>query len=357
MNKTKKIILILTFIFIVLNVTIACSKKNIVSETNLPNEIIESTSKEPIPSTEAPEEPEEPTEPTELIIITEEEPEEFRLTILHTNDWHGRIENVPQYSTIVKQVREEVENVLLLDGGDIYRRGPYEDFCGAAETEILNKMKYDAMVFGNNDFPLKNKELYDVSEHTILKIAEFPVVCGNVTIDGEYVKGFEPYIIKGMQGIKIAIIGVTSMKPHDRGLDLSKRYLFSDPVKIVRELALETDEISDIQIALSHAGIDADKNMRGVSAIIGGDDHMSLISPRIIHDGENKIPIVQTGGESDHYLGRLDLVYEKGQDKWVLKEFDGYLFSLDDVVPDQEIQDIIDRYDNLINSPEELPAA
>jgi len=270
---------------------------------------------------------------------------EFRLTILHTNDLHGRLEHVAQYATIVKQIRSEGGNVLLLDGGDLYRRGPYERFSGAVETEIFNVMRYDAVVLGNNEFPENDAELSDMSEHTILKIAEFPVLCGNVTTNGEYIKGVHPYIIKNIQGVDVAIIGVTSLKPQIRGYNLSKPLVFDAPVQTLNKLVTETKDKSDIQIALSHAGFEVDKNMRTVSAIVSADTHIKLTTPFVSYGNGHLIPIVQAGGEEDNYIGRLDLIYKKEKSQWILKEFSGSLFSLDGVAEDREVLEILDRYD------------
>ena len=148
-----------------------------------------------------------------------------------------------------------------------------------------------------------------------------------------------------MQGINVAIIGVTSLKPRNRGFDVTKRALFDDPVKTMSRLAAEAGEKSDIQIALSHAGFDVDLDMRGISAVVGGDSHTKLTEPVPVKDGDKRIPVVQAGGEEDNYLGRLDLVYTNVKGQWVLKEFSGYLFPLDNVAADIEIQDILDKYD------------
>jgi 5'-nucleotidase len=293
------------------------------------------------------EEPNAAAEEAGEIDEQEEETEElpqFKLTILHTNDLHGRLENMPEYYTIIQRVRAEEANILLLDGGDLYRRGPFEHLNGAVETEILNAMGYDAMVFGNNDFPLNDEELFDVSEHTILQLAEFAVLCGNVTVDGEYIAGIEPYIIMDFERISIAIIGVTSMKPHDRNFDIAQRAIFSDPVQILSELVEETRHFSDIQIALSHAGIDVDMRMSGVSAIISADTHVKTTVPRLILNDGEVIPVVQAGGEQNHSLGRLDLFFELRDDEWVLASFDGFLYSLEDVIPSAEIAAILEKY-------------
>jgi 5'-nucleotidase len=278
------------------------------------------------------------------------EPGEYKLTILHTNDLHGSLENMPQYYTIVKQVRSEGGNVLLLDGGDLYRRGKYERFNGAVETEIFNIMKYDAIVFGNSDFPLSDNELYDVSRHTILKMANFPVLCGNVTIDGEYIEGFQPYVIINLHGINTAVIGITSLKPQTRGYDISKRALFDDPKESLSRLVAETKEKSDIQIALSHAGFFTDITLRGVSAVIGADTHIKLGTPYVSRGRNYMIPVVQAGGEDKNYLGRLDLVYRQERGQWVLKSFRGSYFSLKNISKDAEIQEILDKYNEKLIS-------
>jgi 5'-nucleotidase len=270
--------------------------------------------------------------------------DEFRLTILHTNDLHGRLHNIPKYSTIVKMARNEGGNVILLDGGDLYRRGPFQVFSGATEIEILNNMGYDAMVFGNNDFPLSDRELYDLSEHAILQNANFPVLLANVTIGGEYVSGTHPYTIITRDGIRIAVIGVTSMKPHDRGFDIAKRYTFECPVVVTDRLVQETIGISDIRLLLSHAGLTKDSRVRNVSAIISADYHLKFSEPQTIRDMNRLIPVVSAGGEMDNYLGRLDLVFHKTNEEWKLIEFSGFLYDIEHVAPDQNILDIIEKY-------------
>jgi 5'-nucleotidase len=84
--------------------------------------------------------------------------------------------------------------------------------------------------------------------------------------------------------------------------------------------------------------------MRGVSAIISADNHVRLNRPETIQDGDVTIPIVQAGGENDHYLGRLDLTFADIDGVWVLWEYSGRLLSVDGVPPDAEIQRIIDNY-------------
>src|SRR4030095_2764553 len=74
--------------------------------------------------------------------------EVVKLTILHTNDVHSHIDpfddNHPKYpgmggvarrSAIIKKIRSEERNVLLLDAGDIFQGTPYYNMYGG-ELEL-----------------------------------------------------------------------------------------------------------------------------------------------------------------------------------------------------------------------------
>ena len=54
--------------------------------------------------------------------------------------------------TLIDEAREETDNLLVLNGGDIFLRGPLQDQQGIPEMTVLNEMGYDAWVPGNNDF-------------------------------------------------------------------------------------------------------------------------------------------------------------------------------------------------------------
>ena len=91
---------------------------------------------------------------------------ERKITILHTNDVHSHIdpfpENDPKYpglggaarrAALVKKIRSEEKNVLLLDAGDIYQGTYYfNKYGGELELKIMSQMGYDATAIGNHDF-------------------------------------------------------------------------------------------------------------------------------------------------------------------------------------------------------------
>ena len=113
----------------------------------------------------------------------------YTLTVLHTNDIHGNVEDLPEYSTLIKQARENIKNLVVLEGGDIFARGEFEIFGGIPEISMINEMGYDAWVLGNNDFRLpKDGKLPETDEtiNNLIAASKQPTLCGNVIYKKEF---------------------------------------------------------------------------------------------------------------------------------------------------------------------------
>jgi len=278
------------------------------------------------------------------------QPHVFNLTIIHTNDFHDyEPYALARKASIIKQIRAEKKNVLLIDGGDISIRGPYHKvFYGELEMAVLNALKYDAWELGNNEFKAHpDQAVTDEKLYNLINQANFPTLCANVrTQEGEYLPGVQPYIVKQVADMKIGILGVTSNKV--KKYPQASNKIVEDAFTTVKTLIPEVRKASDIQIVLSHAGlagdlqIDKDLADSGISFIIGADDHFVIPQPIYRSGG---IPITQAGGEDNIFLGRLDLTYENKDGKWVLKSHKGMLYPINDKVPmDTEIKKIVDRF-------------
>lgn len=279
----------------------------------------------------------------------------YELSIVYDNDIHGRLERLPQFKTLIDEAREETDHLLVLNGGDIFLRGELQEQQGIPEMNILNAIGYDAWVLGNNDFrvPTEGGTIEEGNEQlqNLISLCEFPTLCANVTMKdtGEYIDNVDPYIIKEVGDLKIGIIGVTSLKPQNREWEEVSDKVFESGEITVESLMEEVAPQTDINIVLSHTGLAVDTkiaNVAGVSAVIGADDHYIITNPIYYpgDDGFKSTPILQGGGEQDQYLGRLDLVYKYEDGAWTLDDFEGYLYDLDGVEGDQEIQDMIDAY-------------
>ncbi len=299
--------------------------------------------------------------------------EKFELTILQTNDFHGHLDDIvtlvdgtvhhnsiAKYATIIENVRNEEENLLLVDGGDVFLRGEFQAGQGELETSLLKALDYDAMVRGNNDFRVypagegTQKSRYEQLKNYHRNV-NFPILTGNV-IDretGKYIQNVKPWKSFSFNGVKVGMIGLTSMKPEIRGWNDVADLDFIEPVEALNELLPEVSEKSDINIVLSHAGNTEDHKLAqvpGVSAVIGADTHKVIETPEYEFNGEVMVPITQAGGEQEHYLGRLDLTFEVVDGKMTLVESDGFLYDVTNVRADPEIQEIIDEYRSELNA-------
>ena len=147
------------------------------------------------------------------------------ITILHTNDHHGHPVafydypaagqgGLPAQATLVKKIRAEVPNVMVLSAGDMNTGRPESNFF-KAEPDIIgmNYIGYDAMAMGNHEFDPTQDEM-----QMQIAMSNFPWLCANVVKEnGDYVDNVEPYIIKEYDGFKIAVLGLMSKETAKTG--------------------------------------------------------------------------------------------------------------------------------------------
>jgi len=139
-----------------------------------------------------------------------------KLTVLHTNDMHSWIEpytkgehkgkgGMAQRAALIKKIRSEEENILLLDAGDIFQGTPYFNFFGGElEFKLMSQMGYDASTLGNHDFDNGLEGLNKMLPH-----AEFPFLNANYDFSQTILKDkFKPYKIFQKGKIKIGVFGV-----------------------------------------------------------------------------------------------------------------------------------------------------
>lgn len=249
-----------------------------------------------------------------------------RITILHTNDTHSRIEPLPETdryspdkggvlrrSSYIDKVRKENKNVLLFDAGDFVQGTPYYNlFRGEVETKAMNLMKYDAATLGNHEFDYGLEGVKD-----IMKWAKFPIISTNYDFaDTSLEKKPLTHTIINKDGVKIGVIGL-NVQP--QGLIATSNYTgmkFLDPLETGNKWAtkLKNEYKCDVVICISHLGYTSDKKLaeksKNIDIIIGGHSHTFMKEPDIIKNADNQdILIYQTQGRGV-YVGRIDIELE-----------------------------------------------
>jgi 5'-nucleotidase len=261
----------------------------------------------------------------------------IRLTVLHTNDWHSRIEAFPKdggsyqgmggaatRAALIAKIRKEEENVLLLDAGDIFQGTPYFNFYGGElEYKLMTEMGYDVATLGNHDF---DNGIDGIIRQ--LPNAGFSFVNCNYDFGKTALAGVvQPYRIIHKGGIRIGIFGVGIEL---KGLVPDKSYegiVYNDPVANANRVAKELKESKqcDLIICLSHLGykygsdkisdVKLAEQSEHIDLIIGGHTHTFLQKPDIIKNVSGKEVMVNQVGWAGINLGRIDYTFQPLKNK------------------------------------------
>lgn len=278
----------------------------------------------------------------------------MRFTLIQQNDTHGCLElhnelfwgsegpslkktgGFSRISRYVKDLKSNNDNVLFLDGGDLFHGTlPLVASKGAAILPILQKMNLDGFVPGNWDYAYGKTQLRDLAESL-----PFPALACNVTDDDTQEGFFKSYAVKELNGVKIGIIGLTypyvdiTMPP-----DFSEGLSFSTGVEDVRKSVEALDGEADVIVLLSHMGLPLDVKLvslvEGIDIVLSGHSHDRITKPII----ENGAVIVQAGSSSS-FLGRLDVDFENGAIRDVQYELIAMEEQLEE---DEEIKGMVDE--------------
>ncbi|MGQ0740643.1 MAG: bifunctional metallophosphatase/5'-nucleotidase [Bacteroidota bacterium] len=258
----------------------------------------------------------------------------LKLTILHTNDTHSRLEPFPMDGSrnqglggiaaraeLISKIRLEEEHVLLLDAGDIFQGTPYFNlYKGEPEIKAMSAMQYDACTIGNHDFDAGMENLAtQLTQH-----ANFPMLVANYDFAGTPMEQkTQPYKIFKKGKLKIGVFGVSI---EGRGLipdNLFGATKYLDPVQKANETAgqLKRSEGCDMVICLSHLGNQyRDKKVSDevlaeeseyIDLVIGGHTHTFLDEPLKYKNKKGDDVLVNQVGFAGIILGRLDFEFSK----------------------------------------------
>lgn len=201
-----------------------------------------------------------------------------KLTILHTNDVHGRW-SLP-FVEKLRQLREQ-HNALLLDAGDCLRAGNLAiPIHPPAEWDYVSQAGYDAITLGNREFHILPKGFL-----AKVRGAPCPLLCANICPkQPDALLPVQPIWQGERMGVRVAIIGLTvpMVTPRMQTARLSA-YLFDPPLEVAREWATRLRPEVDLLIALTHLGIEQDRKLAQTCSefdlIIGGHSHTPLPHP------------------------------------------------------------------------------
>ena len=262
-----------------------------------------------------------------------------RITILHTNDMHSRIEpfssgsfkgigGMAQRSSIINEIRKKEKNVLLFDAGDIFQGTPYFNFYGGElEFKLMSQMKYDAATLGNHDF---DNGLDGLKKQ--LKHASFPFVCANYDFSKTILKNsFKPYKIFLKDGVKIGVFGIGVELNGLVPKELYKETKYLDPLIEANKISdkLKNKKGCDLIVCLSHLGLMYNSNKvsdlviaqksKHIDLIIGGHTHSFLEKPILETNLDGKKVIINQVGWGGINIGKIDFIFKQNKTNFDVK--------------------------------------
>jgi len=305
-------------------------------------------------------------------------PDRVQITILGTTDLHGNINPIDYYTnkpdnrgiakvaTLIKRIRNEQPNVLLIDSGDTIQGSPLESFHGRKNNTppdpmmlVMSSLNYDAMTVGNHEYNFGLKVLEKARSE-----AKFPWLSANTYDKAKQQPHYKPYIVKEVAGVRIGILGLTTPgvpnwdnPPNYAGLE------FHEPVAEARKWVpiLREREKTDVVVIAMHMGLEEDlrtgetspgqvpheneaiaiaKEVPGVDVIFMGHTHRDVPSVYI-----NGVLLTQANHWGRH-LARADLYLQKAASGWRMYAKSARTIPADDrVEPDPEVVKLSEPYD------------
>jgi 2',3'-cyclic-nucleotide 2'-phosphodiesterase/3'-nucleotidase len=286
------------------------------------------------------------------------------ISILHTTDLHGHILPTADYNgnpdcggmarciTQIRRWQQQNPNSILIDVGDVYQGTDVGlRSNGELMIDLFNLLKYDAWIIGNHEFDWGMQPFQQALQRSAM-----PVLAANTVIEGKPAGEFpdakhpfakiQPFILKQVAGIKLAIIGVTTpgmpfwLRPEfTHGID------FQYPVGPVRRaIARAKSEGAHAIVLTGHMGLKPRS---------GGDDFANTVmaltsefpeaSVFIAGHTHQLIPSRLVNGalftQADHFginVGRVDLLFDRNSRKLLHRgascELMDHRFGFDPVV-------------------------
>lgn len=191
-----------------------------------------------------------------------------KIKIVYSSDTHGRVTSydfvsqkagpfgITRLSTYLKSVHEPY---LLLDNGDYLQGSPLLDYTRKQKdihpvATMFNALGYRYVTVGNHDFNFGMDVLHDFQHQY-----KGDILCANIYKDNK--PYFKPYVIHDIEGIRVAIIGLTTeyipfweRKENIEGLE------FKDVVQTTKDIIVKDHlkEKADVILCLYHGGFESD---------------------------------------------------------------------------------------------------
>jgi S-sulfosulfanyl-L-cysteine sulfohydrolase len=229
---------------------------------------------------------------------------------------YGKVGGFAHLATLVKRMKASRPGALLLDGGDTWQGSATSLWTNAQDmVDACKALTVDVMT-GHWEFTYGMQRVKEIVEKDFAGKVDF--VAQNVKTSDFGDPVFKPYVIREMNGVKVAIVGQAF--PYTP--IANPRYMVADWEFGIQDENMQkmVDEArskgAQVVVVLSHNGMDVDLKMasrvRGVDAIFGGHTHDGVPIAIPVANAGGKT-LVTNAGSNGKFLGVMDFVVRDGK--------------------------------------------
>ena len=262
---------------------------------------------------------------------------ETLVTFLHTNDTHSQIDPLPpndrlypgkggvaRRATLIKRIRRQNPNTLLIDAGDVCQGTPYFNFYrGEVEYKAMSAIGYDVGTLGNHEFDNGVEALA-----AALKFANFDLVSANYDVKGTALESrVKRYVVRNVGGVRVGLFGL-GISPVGLITPANfKGVTYQDPVGAARDVVttLREKEHCTLVVGMSHLGYYPEPKeheigdsqvaaqVDGIDFIASGHTHTFMEQPVSVKQPAGNETLIFQVGKSGIFVGRVDFRVSRGR--------------------------------------------
>ena len=216
---------------------------------------------------------------------------------------YGRMGGMDRVSTVVKRIRADRPDALLLDGGDTWHGSMTAlRTQGQDMVDVMNALAPDAMT-AHWEFTLGIDRVTEIVDEL-----PFPFLGANI-FDNEWDEpAYEPYTMFERGGVQVAVIGQAfPYMPIANPGWMFPGLSFGVREERMREVVAEVREAgAALVVLLSHNGFDVDRKLasrvEGIDVILCGHTHDALPEPLRVGN-----TLLIASGSNGKFVSRIDL--------------------------------------------------
>jgi sulfur-oxidizing protein SoxB len=229
---------------------------------------------------------------------------------------YGQVGGFAHLATLVKQLRANRPGALLLDGGDTWQGSATALWTKGQDMVDACKLLGVDMMAPHWEFTLGHERVRQIVEKDFAGKIEFLAQNVKTADFGDPV--FKPYVLREMNGAKVAVIGqafpyTPIANPRWMVPDWTFGIQDEEMQKVVKEARAAG---AQVVVVLSHNGMDVDLKMAsrvsGIDAILGGHTHDGVPQPVKVKN-PGGVTLVTNAGSNGKFLGVLDFDVKGGK--------------------------------------------